>query len=47
MVIKDDIADLNLETEGDKTSNINNEANEAGKANNWLIPRRLGMRFPF
>ena len=40
-----------METKGYKASSANNgtnnKADEAGKANNKLIPYRLGIRFPF
>ena len=34
IVIKDNIANLDLEAKGDNTSNTNNKANRASKANN-------------
>ena len=47
MVIKGNIDALDLEAKGNKASNTNNKANRASKANNWLIPYRLGIHIPF
>ena len=48
-MIKDNTANLDLEAKGNKASNANNKAgevNKASKANNRLIPRKLGMYLP-